>query len=412
MCAHWICKSLGGVICIKNVKYGGTYAPKEDERAKTTRQPTGDNALDAIKEDIARIQDELIKQNRDNLDAMYNIDTDNFSSSLKKTFGNALAQIQLNADANSASAEMLAQFENSIASIKATADKNSASISNIASWQTDTENSISSIQQTANSAESKATAAVSYANEAKSSAASVSLTANANSARIDNIVSLKGTDGTDLYAAFTVAAEGDESFIKAIADKVEISAGEIDLNGYVKFTDLSNNEGSTVISGNLINMLITAGQGETSAYDAVSDAGLLFKYDCHMYYDNIYGKILAEISGETTDVSSRYRLTMATEPVPDWYGEYTRFPGIKLRSCGRMSITSGLDEDGFAYDDNEGNIYMATGGGTITMQTQYGVRIRPLSSYSTSTSAYTPAANDYVFCTDGIWYNGTKLIST
>lgn len=55
---------------------------------------------------------------------------------------------------------------------------------------------------------------------------------------------------------------------------------------------------------------------------------------------------------------------------------------------------------------------MATGGGTITMQTQYGVRIRPLSSYSTSTSAYTPAANDYVFCTDGIWYNGTKLIST
>lgn len=415
MCAHWICKSLGEVICIKNVKYGGTYVPKEDERAKTTKQPTGDNALDAIKEDIARIQDELIKQNRDNLDAMYNIDYDNFSSSLKKTFGNALAQFQLTADDTKAQFEALAQWKtdttNSIASIQGTADTNSATLESIASWQSGVNSSISSIWQTADSASATASMASQTVGEYGSRIAEVETKASQTETSVTNLVQAIGSDGSKLEASITVGIKNDETFIQAIANKVVVDADNINLNGYVKFTDLSDNNGTTDVSGNLINMSMYVGMGETSSYDA--DAGLQFDYACHMYSD-VYGKIKAEVNGDNnSETESRYKLIIGTYAVRDWDGDYARHPGIKLHSDGRMSITSGLDEDGYAHDDGtEGSIYMATGGGYITMETQYGVRIRSVSSYSTCVAHYYAAENDYVFCTDGIYYNGTRIVST
>lgn len=422
---RWNCKSHGGVICIKNVNYGGTYVPKEEERAKETKKPTGDNALDAIKEDIARIQDELIKQNRDNLDAMYNLDMDNFSASFRKTFGNALSEFKLIADDTKAQFEALAQWKtdttNSIASIRGTANANSATLESIASWQSGVNSSISSIRQTANANSSSISSITSWQktveNGTISSIASIEQKASENSASISNIVSLTGADGKTLYAAFKVAAEGDESFIQAIADKVEISAGEIDLNGYVKFTDLSNDngkeevEGFTGISGNSINLFMYVGQGETSDYDATS--GLTFSYACRMYEDE-YGKIRAEVNGDNNSVTeSRYKLTISTSAVRNYNGNYYRHPGIKLRSNGRMSITSGLDENGYGNDDGtEGSIYMATYGGYITMETQYGVRIRAYSSYDDCVANYASASSDYVFASDGIYYGGNLLIST
>lgn len=387
---RWTCKFLGGVICIKNVKYGVTYVPEEDTRTKETKKPTGENALDAIKEDIARIQDELIKQNRDNLDAMYNLDMDNFSSSFKKTFGNALAQIELTADDTKAQFEALAQWKtdttNSIASIRGTADANSASISSIASWQSGVNSSISSISQKADSASSNASMAVTYANEAKSAAASVSTTASENSARIDNIVSLTDADGKKLYAAFTLAAEGDTTFIQAIANKIEITADEIDLSGYVTLTSLKGTTGVTV-NGSLIKLFMDG--MEDDGESAIEGSSIQFIYGkSTSNYVNLtgskYAAIMTKCADSDTDVTSRYAMNIETYEFRNYQGTYV-YPAIKLNAAGRVSISGD-------------SIYMET----EEYITQSGtVLIRPSVTLG-DLSYITPGKNDFVFLIGGI----------
>lgn len=395
---RWICKFLGGVICIKNVKYGVTYVPEEDTRTKETKKPTGENALDAIKEDIARIQDELIKQNRDNLDAMYNLDMDNFSSSFKKTFGNALAQIELTADDTKAQFEALAQWKtdttNSIASIRGTADANSASISSIASWQSGVNSSISSIEQTANSAYAKATTAVSYADDAKSSVASISATASANSASIENIVSLTNEEGEKFLASLTLGVKENYnnpnspyySFINMVADKVEITADEIDLSGYVTLTSLKGTTGVTV-NGSLIKLFMDG--MEDDGESAIEGSSIQFIYGkSTSNYVNLtgskYAAIMTKCADSDTDVTSRYAMNIETYEFRNYQGTYV-YPAIKLNAAGRVSISGD-------------SIYMET----EEYITQSGtVLIRPSVTLG-DLSYITPGKNDFVFLIGGI----------
>lgn len=397
---RWNCKSHGEVICIKSVNYGGTYVPKEEERAKETKKPTGDNALDAIKEDIARIQDELIKQNRDNLDAMYNLDMDNFSASFRKTFGNALAQIKINADSNSASAELIARWESklstSIADVKAYVSDNYATTSMVSSVKTELSNSIASVKTTATNAYSRADIAVSYANDAKSSVASISAKADANSASIENIVSLKGTDGQTLYAAFKIAAEGDKSFIQAIADKVEVTAPEIDLTGYVKISSLENpNQGVTVDGSNV--RIIMDGSPDTGS-NRVYGSELNFEYKRSGSSSNaIYASIWTKCDNNDDDESSRYAINIDTYGFRNDVG-VQHYPAIKLNAQGRISIASGCN-------NSDGAIYMSASSGYIKMDSMYGTRIEAVSAYGDiAYGATTPGAYDYIFCSDGIYF--------
>ena len=66
------------------------YVPEVSKPAKNTKKDSGKrssdepNMMDQIKDDLARMKDELVKRNRDHDDALYNLTFGNFSSDTRK----------------------------------------------------------------------------------------------------------------------------------------------------------------------------------------------------------------------------------------------------------------------------------------------------------------------------------------
>lgn len=366
------------MICIKNTNYGGMYVPTGAKAEKNAKKPAGENALDAVKEDIQRIRDEMIKKNRDNLDAIYNIDMSNMSSDMRSLFAkwtdgisSAVAGVKVVADAQQAQAEMYAQFKtevsSSVASIKATANANSAQISSIASWQSGVNSSISSIRQSASS----------------------------NSARIDSIASVVGENGDELVARVTVAVVNDESFIELVADRVTISGTA----QFVTKEDLGDN-GYTEVSGNRISMQMN-GMIDNEYDEVESTSRLNFNY----WVVTSYGEssetacsVSMKADGADTGISSRYALLLETYSITTRRGNVYN-PAIKIDAAGRLSLR--------AYD----GMY-AYSGRYITLEGIEGTRIRAYKNYSAMVDDDQASNEDYVFAKDGIYYGGVKILST
>lgn len=273
---------------------------------------------------------------------------------------------------------------------------NYATTSMVSSVKTELSNSIASVKTTATNAYSRADIAVSYADDAKSSVASISAKADANSASISNIVSLTGTDGKKLYAAFTMAAEGDESFIQAIADRVEVTAPEIDLTGYVKISSLENpNQGVTVDGSNV--SIIMDGSPDTGS-NTVYGSELDFEYKYSSSSSNaIYASIWTKCDNGDDDENSRYAINIDTYSFRNDVGTQC-YPAIKLNAQGRISLKS-------ECNNSNGAIYMNASDGYIKMESMYGTRIEAFNTYGdVSNGSTTPGAYDYIFCSDGIYF--------
>lgn len=362
---RWNCKSHGGVICIKNVNYGGTYVPKEEERAKETKKPTGDNALDAIKEDIARIQDELIKQNRDNLDAMYNLDMDNFSASFRKTFGNALSEFKLIADDTKAQFEALAQWKtdttNSIASIRGTANANSATLESIASWQDETNRSISSVRQTADSASATATMASQTVGTYGSRIAAVETKASKTETSVTNLVSAIGEDGSELKASITVGIKNDTSFIEAIAEEVKVSSDLVTL------TSLKGTTGVT-INGSLVRLFMDG--TEDTGTNKIEGSSIQFMYGKSVsnyvtLSGSKYAAIWTKCDQGDTDTTSRYAMNLETYSFTNSQNDYV-YPAIKISAAGRVSMSGqAIYMNANSYITQEGDAVIIRGATTL-----------------------------------------------
>lgn len=397
---RWNCRYPGEVICIKSGKYGAVYVPAEEKRAKETKKPAGDNALDGLKEDIARIRDEMIKKNRDDLDAMYNIDMDNMSTSMKSLFASwtdgvssALASVETIANSQEAVVKLVAQYDESIASIEAKANANAASITSIVQWQSDVDDSIKST-------------------------AEIQQEVSENTASIKQIVEVVGEDGEALTASVTTAILNDESFIELVADRVTISGTA----EFVTRDELSDDAGSTVISGNLIS-LIMDGDADTATGYLNSTSLLVFDYKRTGKVNETMAEIKTKVGGSTSEIASRYALELRTYEFTTSYGT-TVYPAIKLIGLGGISLDA--DDDtlfmtGYTarmegidsltlYAENA--MYAECLSGYITLDAQSDTRIRANMNYSGASALDTPASNDYVFATDGIYYNGTKILST
>lgn len=364
------------MICIKRDKYGNVFIPETSKGTQKTKNPSGENQMDKVKEDISRIRDEMVKQNRDQLDAMYNLDMDNMSSGLRKLFASwsdgvksALAGVEAVADSQKSLVESYTQFQTevsqSVTSIKQISDANSTSIRSIAEWQSSTSQTISSIQQTANE----------------------------QGARIDLVVSGTGENAEVNAASITAAIAGDESFIQLIADRVTIEGTA----EFVTKDDLSNDSGSTVISGNLIRISIdgTDDDGETTLN---SSASLDTVYE-HDGFVKLFGGLYTLIDGTDTNITSRYKLVLDTQGFTNAEGEFV-YPAISIQPYGNLALESG-----------EGMIYMKAEYSTCVIDVGYGTRIRANNSYSGSIGMESAASNDYVFASDGIYYNGVKIVN-
>lgn len=391
------CRFHGEVITIKNGKYGSMYVPKEESAPKDGKKPSGDNALDRLQKDIERIKDENIKRNRDNLDALYNIDMRNMSASMKRLFASwsdgikkANASVETIANSQEAVVKLVAQYDENISEIKATADANSASITSLTQWKSEVDSSIQSTAQ-------------------------IQQTVKQNEARISLLVNSSGNGLSESAAGIIATAiAGEESLVQIIADNVE-------LTGYVKFTDLNNDSGSTVISGNLIS-LVMDGSKDDGSTTMTGTSELVFKYQNGEGKDPM-GWISTEVDGGESNTSARYALLIETYPFVPSYANTRYKPALKLRATGRMSLESGeqiyLDGDTFNANAAKSmtfnadlSIYAGVLGGYITLDASSNTRIRANNTYEGSYAMNTPAYNDYVFASDGIYYNGKLLIST
>lgn len=387
-------------------KYLAAYIP--EVKPKETPKRSGmksDSRLDEIEEAIRAFNDLLTKQNRDNLDAMYNIDMDNMSSSMRRLFQSyddgitkANASIETWAKDTEAGfkeiAEWQSQTNKSISSIEGKADANTASITLLNQWKTDASSSLAAVQTKASQNEAQITALASWKDTAEDEVdglaetmAVIEATADENGARIDQIVSAIGEDGEVTFASIAAGVAEDESFIELIADKVDIS-------GFVTFESLET-AGDATVNGNNIALI-------ADAYcDSISQ--LRFKKWRYTDYDyNTEDNRLVDMAaiksidnGSTDEDSSRYALLIQTFD--------TRFNNdlydvaLKLVAQGAFSVETNYSAYIFA-------------GEYCTIDALWNTRIRADRDYDDAKNASAIASSDYSFNTDGIYYGKKRIV--
>ena len=402
-----------GVTCIKTVKkpsYLQQSIPDAEKRAAKTQGVGDSGSIKRMQEELEGLRNEMAKKNRDQLDMMYNLDFDNFSEDTQALFKKwsdgtteAMAYFKAYADANESKWEAYAQWKddttNSIASITGRVSANESSISSLASWKSNTADaaisSIAGIRQTANENKASIDQITAWKTEtadgAIESISSIQQQANANGARIGLLVNSGGTGLNSSAAGIIVEA------INNAASSIKISADHIQISGETEFitaADLSDS-GSTVVSGNRISLV-------TNLNSASGISSLAFKIRLPSK-DDAMGYIDGGDIGTGAEDDARFRIRLITEEFI--YSGKTYKPAIYLTSVGGVSITSNGDPSG---------IYIGSFQSYITLDATENTRIRASSTYWNmgNTGAMAVSTKDYVFCTDGIYYNGINICPT
>ena len=434
-----------GVTCIKTVKkpsYLQQSIPDAEKRASKTQGVGDSGSIKRMQEELEGLRNEMAKKNRDQLDMMYNLDFDNFSEDTQALFKKwsdgtteAMAYFKAYADANEAKWEAYAEWKNdttdsiasitgrvsanessisslaswksntadaaisSIAEIKQKADANESSINQITKWKTETADgaieSIAGIRQTANANKASIDQITAWKTEtadgAIESISSIQQQANANGARIGLLVNSGGTGLNSSAAGIIVEA------INNAASSIKISADHIQISGETEFitaADLSDS-GSTVVSGNRISLV-------TNLNSASGISSLAFKIRLPSK-DDAMGYIDGGDIGTGAEDDARFRIRLLTEEFI--YSGKTYKPAIYLTSVGGVSITSNGDPSG---------IYIGSFQSYITLDATENTRIRASRTYWNmgNTGAMAVSTKDYVFCTDGIYYNGINICPT
>ena len=402
-----------GVTCIKTVKkpsYLQQSIPDAEKRAAKTQGVGDSGSIKKMQEELEGLRNEMAKKNRDQLDMMYNLDFDNFSEDTQALFKKwsdgtteAMAYFKAYADANESKWEAYAQWKddttNSIASITGRVSANESSISSLASWKSNTADaaisSIAGIQQTANANKASIDQITAWKTEtadgAIESISSIQQQANENGARIGLLVNSGGTGLNSSAAGIIVEA------INNAASSIKISADHIQISGETEFitaADLSDS-GSTVVSGNRISLV-------TNLNSASGISSLAFKIKLPSK-DDAMGYIDGGDIGTGAEDDARFRIRLLTEEFT--YSGKTYKPAIYLTSVGGVSITS---------NGNPSGIYIGSFQSYITLDATENTRIRASRTYWNmgNTGAMAVSTKDYVFCTDGIYYNGINICPT
>lgn len=379
-----------------------------EKRSSETRNPYDMDKYSRMQDDLEALRNEMAKKNRDQLDMMYNLDMDNFSEDTKALFKKwangseeAITYFQTYINGNEAKWQSYAQWKTqtseSVASLEGRVTANESSITSLVQWKSQATNSIASIRQKANANESSINSLTAWKNNtadgAIQSIASIQQQANANGARIGLLVNSGGTGLTNSAAGIIMQAiNGDQSSIKIKADKILFEGTA----AFITARDLSDS-GSAIVSGNRISLVTEYGSQYASS-----------SLDFKMNYNNA-GKKIATIqggdlgSGQPND--ARFRLKVETYRVK--IGDYSYDTAIYLDAEGGISLISRA-----IYDSG---IFITALRSYITLDAMDNTRIRANERYAMIT--HTPSTGsgvsngvDYVFCTDGIYYNNKKIV--
>lgn len=398
-----------GVTCIKTAKkppYLNTSIPEVWKRAAKTENPSDLDRFSRMQDELEALRNEITKKNRDQLDMMYNLDMDNFSEdaqSMFKQMGNAMAGFEAYVDENEAKWTSLASWKSnttqSIATVQGKANANEASINSLVSWKTNTADgaisSISGIEQKVNANEASINSITAWktntADGAISSIASIQQQADSNGARIGLLVKSDGTGLTPSAAGIIVDA------VNGSGSSVMISADKIQFSGEASFVTAGSlgDSGSTVVSGNRIKLHMLYGTSTATsklnftASDTASDT----------WYDTLATIGLKNYGSDSAD-DSKYALLIDSQFANENGKEYN--VALKLSAKGSISIESAT---------SGGGIYIAANGFT-TIEAYENVRIRASASMANmgQTGLMAFSNKDYVFCTDGIYYNGKRIV--
>lgn len=349
-----------------------------------------------MQDELEALRNEITKKNRDQLDMMYNLDMDNFSDSTKALFKKW----------SDGSNEAMTYFQTYI-------DSNEAKWDAYAEWKTSTSNSISAIEGRVTASEASITYLTDWksdtADGAISSIAEIQQKVDANGARIGLLVTTDNELTSNAASIIMEAINGDTSSIKIIADKIQITG----TTQFVTSTDLSDT-GSTVVSGNRIQIDLPAGEESSTSKLQFTRSEV---YNGNATYDTI-GTLQATMDPDKgSSVDSKYWISLRAGKVHETGTSSTTTynAALKLFSYGSISLESSASNDGgifiscgVYYDD----LGRYTSGGYTTVGAYRNVRLRANQTYDAcNTGIYTPATTDYVFCTDGIYYNGKRIVN-
>lgn len=421
----------------KKVRYLNAYIP-EAQKETPVRPSLKDNGrMDEIEDTLAALKDILTKNNRDNLDAMYNIDMDNLSSSLKtllKSYDDGITQAQADiqtwANAQEAGFEAVAEWQSgantSITRIEGKADANTASITAVSQRVTETSNALAAYKQEVTN--TYATTAMLSTFEStvdgkiSASESSVKTYADGKFATTQQLSTMR----TQMENGFSVAIGALESYVEenyaevsmiasvanssgkltaasivaAVNDagsSVMIDADRINLRGDVVLQARNGDDDlTTEINGNDISMFCNPDYGGS---DSLSR--LVYRVNTGRS-DNEAAEILLKNYGSGEVDDSRFAIVIKSNDFA--YDGDLYSPSIKLESDMSVSVE--------AYQQ----IYLSTDGsrtGNIAADSKI-IAIRPSLSYATATGRFPTTATDsgYVFCTDGIYYDGYRILQT
>ena len=430
-----------GVTCIKTVKkpsYLQQSIPDEEKRAAKTQGVGDSGSIKRMQEELEGLRNEMAKKNRDQLDMMYNLDFDNFSEDTQALFKKwsdgtteAIAYFKAYADANESKWEAYAQWKDdttdSIASITGRVSANESSISSLVSWKNDTTDSIASITGRVSANESSIASLASWksntADAAISSIASIKQTADANKSSIDQITAWK-TETADgaIESISSIQQQADSNgarisllvnsggtgltpsaagiivdAVNGSGSSVMIKADKIQFDGEASFVTAGSlgDSGSTVVSGNRIKLHMLYGASTATsklnftASDTANDT----------WYDTLATISLKNYGSGSSD-DAKYALLIDSQYANENGKEYN--VALKLSAKGSISIESSTPDGGIYIDSN----------GFATIEAYENVRIRASASMANmgQTGLMAFSNKDYVFCTDGIYYNGKRIV--
>ena len=367
--------------CIKTAKkpsYLNTSIPEVVKRAAKTENPSDLDRFSRMQDELEALRNEITKKNRDQLDMMYNLDMDNFSDDMKALFkqwsdgsNDVKTYFQTYINSNEAKWQAYSEWKTatsaSISTIEGRVTSNESSIHLISQWKTDT------------------------ADGAISSIAAIQQQADSNGARIGLLVKSDGTGLTPSAAGIIVDA------VNGSGSSVMISADKIQFSGEASFVTAGSlgDSGSTVVSGNRIKLHMLYGTSTATsklnftASDTASDT----------WYDTLATIGLKNYGSDSAD-DAKYALLIDSQLANENGKEYN--VALKLSAKGSISIESATPD---------GGIYIAANGFT-TIEAYENVRIRASASMANmgQTGLMAFSNKDYVFCTDGIYYNGKRIV--
>lgn len=379
--------------------YLGANVPEKEKQAQKQTSGRENDRFKQLENELAAIKEQLTIQNRDSLDAMYNIGMDNLDDSMKRLIsetGNSIASIIVKTNENSASIKAFAEWKNgtgtdSLAGFVANATKDFATISMLAQYTTTDD---------VNGLISNAKAGI--ISEARQGMATISMLASyTTTSDVNNLISSatagivaeaqEGMATVSMIANVTDSTTGKvtaASIVAAVNDSgssVKIDADHVDISGFVTFTDLTT-PGKTSISGNTI--MLTA--DEYCDYESCVE---FLKYSTYRDDDVVAARLSTQDKGSSQADEARFAFVIETNRA---YVNSTRYDvALKMEAMGSISLES-----------SGGKIYMESPDDIQMMSTQGIIRLAP-AYYGGDVSLN---SGEYSFCADGIYYGSKKIV--